>query len=335
MATVFRTTRMRRNRDTGKLEAVLGPDGAPVTHPRWRTVILDHRGRRKMFTLAAGKAQAQKQADTLEHREREIRNGILPPPGAERQERSFDEALDEYMAWGRIQGGRRGLPWDDEHAAKKERDLLFWRDALRMGDLGDADVTLPRVEAECRRMFQAGNSGKTVSNKVQNLRAMFLWCCRRGYMAANPLRELGRFNTDPTFTRRAMTLDEYTRLLARCAPHRRLLYETAVCSGLRANELRMLEPRDLDRAHSALCASRLIDKTRRERAQYIPASLMKRLSAFAFSGGAKKLYAELYRKQGARSRRNKPPAKRAVFHCFRGEPLTAMTFMFVPYFDHA
>ncbi len=315
MATVFKTIRKRRNKDSGKLEVMLDSNGAPVTYPRWRTVIIDHRGRRRMFTLATNKMQAQKQADMLEQREREIKNGILPPPEAEHRkyEHSFDEALDEYMAWGRIQGGRRGLPWDDEHAAKKERDLLFWRDALGMDGMGEADGILPRVEAECRKMFQAGNSGKTVSNKVQNLRALFLWCCRRGYMAGNPLRELGRFNTDPTFTRRAMTLDEYRLLLSRCASHRRLLYETAVCSGLRENELRLLEPQDLDRENNALRIGRLIDKARKARLQYIPASLMERLSDFAASGEAKKLYAAIYRKQGARSRRKKPPANPLLY----------------------
>jgi integrase len=309
MATVFKTTRMMKNRETGKLEAVIGSDGAPIAHPRWRTIIADHRGRRRMFTLSANRTQAQKQADMLEQREREIKNGILPPPEPEHRkyECLFDEVLDEYMAWGKIQGGRRGLPWDDEHAAKKERDLLFWRDALGLGDLGEAEGVLPKVEAECRKMFQAGNSGKTVSNRVQNLRALFLWCRRRGYVADNPLRELGRFNTDPTFTRRAMTLDEYRLLLSHCAAHRRLLYETAVCSGLRENELRMLEPKDLDVENGALHVGRLIDKARKARVQYIPASLMERLSAFAAGGGAKKLYTSIYRKQGARSGRKKPP----------------------------
>ena len=35
-----------------------------------------------------------------------------------------------------------------------------------------------------------------------------------------------------------MTADEIMRLLSASAPHRRLLLETAFCTGLRANELR-------------------------------------------------------------------------------------------------
>jgi hypothetical protein len=41
------------------------------------------------------------------------------------------------MAWDRTKGGRKGLPWDSEHAYKKEQDLLFCRDSLDLKLLGD------------------------------------------------------------------------------------------------------------------------------------------------------------------------------------------------------
>lgn len=311
MPTIFRIHRMKRNQETGKMEAEYDQDGNPVMQPKWRVVLCNHRGRRQMFTLTTNKAQSQKQADTLEQHIREIKNGLRPPPEEEEEEpahaRPFDDVLEEYMAWGQIHGGRRGLPWDDEHADKKERDLKFWRDALGLKEIGDTAGILRKVEAECRDMFAEGKSGKTVSNKVQNLRGMLLWCFRRGYIDGNPLRELGRFNTEPTFVRRAMTQDEYRLLLARCAPHRRLLYETAVCSGLRENELRMLRPKDLDRDNSALRINHLVDKGRMNRLQYIPATLMERLGAFAEMGEARRLYEGIYRRQGARSGRKALP----------------------------
>lgn len=309
MAAIFRTPRMKRNPATGRMEAERDEDGNPIMQAKWRVVLHDHKGKRKMFTLSKNKAQAQKQADTLEHNIREIKNGLRPPPEANgpAYERPIDDVLEEYMAWGKIQGGRRGLPWDDEHAAKKIRNLQFWRDALGLAELGDVDDILRKVEGECKGMFAAGRSGKTVTNRVQDLRAMLLWCFRRGYINGNPLRELGKFNIEPTFTRRAMTLDEYRRLLLHCAPHRRLLYEVAVCSGLRENELRRLQPKDLDRDNNALRISHLVDKARMTRIQYIPAPLMERLVAFAEMEMAETLYRTTYQGKGKRIGRKAPP----------------------------
>ncbi len=311
MPAIFRIHRMKRNQETGKMEAEYDQDGNPVMQPKWRVVLCNHRGRRQMFTLTTNKAQSQRQADMLEQHIREIKNGLRPSPEEEAEdsarERPFDDVLEEYMTWGKTQGGRRGLPWDDEHADKKERDLKFWQDTLGLKAIGDTAGILRKVEAACRDMFATGKSGKTVSNKVQNLRGMLLWCFRRGHIDGNPLRELGRFNTEPTFVRRAMTQDEYHLLLAHCASHRRLLYETAVCSGLRENELRMLQPKDLDRDNIALRISHLVDKGRRNRIQYIPAALMERLNAFAEMGEAKRLYKMIYRRQGDRPNRKAPP----------------------------
>ena len=49
-----------------------------------------------------------------------------------------------------------------------------------------------------------------------------------------------------------MTPDEITRLLAVCPPERRLLYETALFSGLRVNELLHLTLAQLDLERSGL-----------------------------------------------------------------------------------
>ena len=317
MATIYKTPKQRVNPETGKWENVCGPDGKPIMLPKWRTVIFDHNGKRKMYTLSTHKSTAQKEADLIELREREIKNGIRPKPEAEakpkKADRPFEVVFKEYMAWGRTQGGKRGTPWDDEHAYKKERDLMFWHTALGLTNIADAEDSLPKVEAECQKMFAAGNSGKTVSNRVQNLRAMFLWCKKRKYLSENPLQELGKFDTAPTFVRRAMTLEEYNMLMAGCAPHRRLLYEVASCSGLREDELRKLEPRHLIRKKCAIRIERHIDKGKLERLQPIPAALMERLTDFVTSGEAKRLYERIYRNQGKRPERKAPPANPLLY----------------------
>lgn len=279
LATIFRTLKKREDSQTGKRINVLGPDGQPLMYPKWRTVVFDHTGKRKAFTLATGKRESQRQANMLEAREREIRNGLRPKP--DKTSRLFNDVLLEYMTWGRAQGGRRGLPWAVEYATHKERDLIMWRGILDLERIGDAKDILARVESECHKLLAMGSSGKTVWNKVQNFHAMLIWCVKRDYLCDNPLAALGKLDIEPTFIRRAMTVDEYRRLLSFCALHRHLLYETAACSGLRENELRALEPRHLDCVGMALRVDRRIDKGRRKRLQPIPESLVERLVAFS------------------------------------------------------
>jgi hypothetical protein len=50
-----------------------------------------------------------------------------------------------------------------------------------------------------------------------------------------------------------------------------------------------------------------MDKGRKERLQPIPAALMERLTAFVGPGEAQKLYSQIYRNQGSRADRKKPP----------------------------
>ena len=328
MATIYKTPKKRRDPATGKMVDVIGPDGKPVMHPKWRTVIFDHTGKRKAFTLTTHKSTSQKQADLIELREREIKNGIRPKPEEaakakpKKADRPFGEVIAEYMAWGRAQGGRRGLPWDDEHALKKERELSFWHEALGLKNIADAEDALTKVEIECRKMLDAGNCGKTVSNRVQHLKALFFWCKKRKYLTENPLEELGKFDTAPTFVRRAMTLEEYNALMLDCANHRRLLYEVASCSGLRETELRKLEPKHLDHKRCGIRVERKVDKGRVERLQPIPAALMERLTAFVASGEAKKLYKRFYRNQGNRPERKEPPQNPLLY--VPSNPATAL-----------
>src|SRR5438093_332923 len=65
---------------------------------------------------------------------------------------------------------------------------------------------------------------------------------------ANPLASLATFGTTPRTRRRAMAVEEITALLTSCPPRRRLCYEVAFASGLRAGELRALRVRHLDKS---------------------------------------------------------------------------------------
>src|SRR5262249_41083044 len=145
----------------------------------------------------------------------------------------FVDIKDEYVAWGETQGGRDGRPWGKTHARNRRTHLSWWQEQLGFESLADLAGILPRVEEALRELKTKGRAGKTLANYAEAIAAFCDWCVQRGYLATDPLQSLGTFDTAPRTRRRAMTVAEIHQLLRACAPHRRLLFETAFLSGLR------------------------------------------------------------------------------------------------------
>jgi integrase len=119
----------------------------------------------------------------------------------------------------------------------------------------------------------------TWTNGMETLVALCNWCVDRDYLEANPLRKLRRFDITPRTTRRALTREEIDRLLSVAEPDRRLLYEVALCSGLRAKELRSLKVADLDTNSNGLWLDAAWTKNRKAGFQPLPPDLVCRLAA--------------------------------------------------------
>ncbi len=303
MPTVFQTFKTQNDSATGKRVFLLDAKGKQIPHKYWRAQINWHDGSRKSVSLSTSKTESQKMADAIQTREDEIRRGLRPAPhdANRHSRRPFVDVVREYLDWGNTQGGRNHGPWSPVHARSKERNLSLWTGALGLSRLGDIYGTLPKVEAECRRLLSGGLAGKTMTQVVEVLRSFIAWCQKRKYLTEDPLENLGRFDTTPKTTRRASTVEEVSRLLSSCAPHRRLLYEVALGSGLRGNELRQLTPAHLDREQCKLKIDRAWDKGRKDRLQPIPSELMRRLVEFAESGEVRALYERCIEQQGSRA----------------------------------
>ena len=169
---------------------------------------------------------------------------------------------------------------------------------------------LPRVEKELRSLQAEGKAGKTITNYSEALTAFCDWCVQRGYLAEDPLKALGSYDTTPQVTRRAMTDSEIICLLEACPPHRRLLYETAFLSGLRANELRSLTQSHLDEARCGLNLDAEWTKNRKPGFQHLPSALVDRLRSFGDEGVAERLYEKYYARRDATRR---APANALLF----------------------
>ena len=264
-------------------------------------------GKSQYFTGTTDSGDTLYMARRLEDDHRQVRLGYRPAAtSAERhQARPFAEARDEYLAWGEAQGGLRGRPWGEWHAKKRRTHLLWWGNRLSLGTLADFDGLLPRVEKQMRDLFVEGKAGKTLANYAEALTAFCDWSVQRGYLADDPLKALKPFDTTPRTVRRAMTDEEIVRLLDVCGHHRRLLYETAFLSGLRANELRSLTWAHLDTERRGLNLDAVWTKNRKPGFQHLPDALVERLRHFADERVAEQLYGKFYERRDAT--RKAPP----------------------------
>ena len=251
-------------------------------HPRWRFQYRDYLGRKHMRTGTTSRRETEKIAQTVQAQQVMIRNRVLAPPKASDAVRSIDELFADYLSWGRTQGGRRGRPWGPEHARKREQGFAFWKTELKLRTQVDLIECQSRVERILHRLHLAEKrAGKTTWNKVETLAAFCRWCVDRGYLDDDPLRRLTKINTDPVRRRRALTVQEVASLLDACLPERRLLYETALCTGLRANELRHITPAHLDHERYGIRLESAWTKNRMEGFQPVPRWLMDKLMSAA------------------------------------------------------
>jgi len=262
MPYVYRT----KNKKTGKY------------HPLYRYTYYTHDGRKKSATGTPSRRETEKIAAQVQGREYAIRNRVASPPKASDVARSIEQVIAEYLQWGNTVGGRRGRPWSREHARKREQNLEFWRKELKLRTQHDLVDCQRRVERVIHRMhIDDGRSGKTVWNRVETLAAFGRWCVDRDYLDRDPLRRLKRINTDPVKRRRPLVPDEIDKLVTHCLPERRLLYRTAICTGLRANELAHVTPAHLDTFRCGIRLEAAWTKNRQSGFQVAPRWLMDEL----------------------------------------------------------
>jgi integrase len=241
--------------------------------------FLDATGAQRFFKGTKSHAETLRIAQRIEDDHRQVKLGYHPPPKSfdKARARTFEDVTLEYLAHGRACGGIGGRPWSAEHAVKRDAGLTWWRVKLGLATLADLDGILPRVEKALRELQDAGKANLTIQHRATCLTAFCGWCVQHGLLGEDPLKMLVAYPKQAKHTRRAMTAEEVQKLLEACNPARRLTYETALSSGLRANELRLLTPADLDAARGGLKLRPDWTKNRRHGFQPLPSSVMARL----------------------------------------------------------
>ena len=286
-----------------------GVRSKPQPNGKYQGWYGDYTRQRVFFIGTRKEAETRRMAERLEDEHRQIRLGYRPVPNsaAKHAKRPFSEVREEYLAWGKAQGGRGGRPWGRTHARERENKLAWWEGRLSLETLADLTGVLPRVEAVLRELQTNGRktkgrglSGKSLANYADALRSFCNWAKRRGYLDANPLDSMAPFDTTPKTMRRAMTPEEIRKILAAAPDRRRILYEVAFTTGLRAGELRALSVDNVDAERGALILDPAWTKNRKPGLQLLPRALVGRLVAFGQSGTAKRLYERHYGRKDAK-----------------------------------
>ena len=269
-----------------------GVRSKPLPSGKFHAWFTDCRGKFKFFVGTRNKNLTLRMAQRFEDEHRQIRLGYrpLPKPYQKHAVQDIAEIIRQYLEWGRAQGGRNGMPWGEVHVRNRIAQLEWWKKRLKLKILADLNGILPHVEKLLREFSASGHSGKTCQNYVETLRSFCRWCVKRDFISDDPLKMITHFDIAPRVIRRAMTPEEIQKLLEVAAPHRGLLYEAAMCTGLRANELKSLTLSDIDLQNSGLNLKREWTKNRKSGFQPLPASLVKKLYEFSIAGTPADLY---------------------------------------------
>ena len=271
--------------------------------------FINYRNLREWFTGTGKKTETLRIAQKLEDEHRQIRLGYrdLPSSASRFLAREFREVTDEYLAWGKSQGGRGGRPWGKSHLKERINKLRWWEERLHIKTLSDLIGILPHVEIALRGLQEGGYNGerngvspKTLKNYAETMRTFCTWAKKRGYLDHNPLEDMVHFNGEAVSQKRVLNPKELLRVMAVAPDHRRLLYELALTTGLRAGELRALTLKCVDLNREVLILDSAWTKNRKSGLQPIPRELAERLIEYGKSGNAKDLYQKHYGRSDAR-----------------------------------
>jgi hypothetical protein len=116
----------------------------PIRGGKYQGWFINGFGKRQFFTGTRNKAETLRIAHRLEDEHRQIVLGYRPAlrSADTHQNRAFSDIKDEYLDWGKAQGGRDGRSWGTTHARNRRAQLGWWQDYLGLETLADTDGPL-------------------------------------------------------------------------------------------------------------------------------------------------------------------------------------------------
>lgn len=236
--------RFRVQGESGVRDVTLDTPDKQVAHTRLMTLIQEAEREQAGLTAPASERQAVAKA-TLAH---------------------LTDFLADLKVLGRANEYTR-------HVKSRVEKLVADCGFRRLGDISPDKFVAWRGQ-------QAGLSPKTLNEYLNSVSAFLNWLVNQHRLGANPLAKVPKVDVrGRQKKRRALTPAELPRLMAVTTPERRLIYLTAIYTGLRLGELQQLVWADLqlDAARPFLTARASTTKNRKEAVIPLHPSLAKEL----------------------------------------------------------
>jgi integrase len=220
------------------------PDRCVVTVDCWWCEYTDHTGRRQREECYPDRAASERKMVEIRDRVRRIASGDISAATVARGNRSLAELLAE---WGESMRAADTSEQQVTSQLYRVGRIIGSLKADRIVDLTSHEVsrTLKTLRTESRRF-----SPQTSNHYLTSCKSFTGWCVRRGFVEIDPLRDAEPVECESrrTFTRRALTPEELTALLAATRTNvvhqcpmtgldRAALYLTAAYTGFRVAEL--------------------------------------------------------------------------------------------------
>jgi integrase len=222
----------------------------------------------------------RKARQLIEDQEKELLGDLSPRKKREAAEQPTTALLAEFIASLKERKRSADHVRHNQHRLKALFAACHWH-VLR-------DVTAESFKEWQERSVQL--SAKTRNEYLGHAVAFLNWLIRNERSEHNPLRNVRKLPTagEETFKRRALTLEEFVRLM-QGSGKRRLVYFLACCTGLRRGELKQLRWADIDLSETEPVIRLRPETTKNKKGGTIPllpalADLLRQQKKHHFSG---------------------------------------------------
>lgn len=186
---------------------------------------------------------------------RDLEQGKLRPPSP----LTIQEVADEFL-----DGARKGAVRDRSGREYKPSTIRGYERALKLrllpafGHLRLTELRRGQIQALVDKMAAEGQSGSTIRNTLDPLRALYRRAMSRELVGVNPTSNL-ELPSAKSKRDRIASPQEATALLSALPADERAVWATAFYAGLRRGELRALRVSDIDLGKSEIHVGRSWD----------------------------------------------------------------------------
>lgn len=193
---------------------------------RWGIDYRDARGRRIRKMVSGDRRVAARALADAEEAVDKMKVGIFQADPRE-AERPIAEHFQAYLG----EMKRRGRDGLYTYIVGKRLEMA----AFDRGWECLRDCTHKSIQAYLKGAAD-GRLPRTLNSHRADLSAFFSWCVLQGYLESNPCDRVAKVAVSRDKRRRALSVEECRRLLAKAPPHRRVCYHFLIFTGLRRAE---------------------------------------------------------------------------------------------------